>query len=195
MKKKIEKFNDFKINELRNIGKMNFVNYGDRSIFESIVSKEVDQALKDWISDTNSNFVLIGGLALSFYVKPRYTMDIGVLFLSTNDIPDNVKKFKQHRQGAFQHNETHVEVETVTPKSINISIELAQDVFDTSEVHDGIRIASTSGMVALKLNRFSRQDQADIESLLKYTKIDLTKFSLSKEVMERFNKFKREINQ
>ena len=186
---KINKFKDFKLNELRNVEKMYSVNNGNRSILESIIAPEVQAALQDWISYNESECVLIGGMALSFYTIPRYTMDIDVLFLS--DIPNNIPKFKHHRPGAFQHDKTHVEVETVTPKTINISDETAKAVYDTSEIHDGIRIASPSGIVALKLGRFNAYDKADISSLIKYTKIDLSPFNLPKEILDRYEEFKK----
>src|ERR1039457_3999829 len=164
------------INELRNIGKMNSINYGNRLISESIVLQEVEQAFQDWTS-IGIDCVLIGGIALSFYVKPRYTMDVDVLFLSKEDIPINVPNFKHHRAGAFQHNKTHVEIETITPQSINTPIEVVQAIFDTSEIHSGVKVASPSGLVALKLGRFSEQDRADIGTLIDYTIIDISQFN------------------
>lgn len=175
--------------ELRNIEKMNDINDGSRSLFESVVSNEVLDALTDWVS-SGSDGVLIGGLALSYYVKPRSTMDVDVLFLSPEQIPDSVPDFKRHRKGAFQHNKTHVEIEVLTPKTINITTELVQSVIDTSIVKDGIRIASPSALIALKLGRFSRQDQADIEALTNSCEIDLTPFNLSPELIEKYSQFK-----
>jgi len=181
---------DYKI---RNIGKMCDVNKGDRSLSESIMSPEVILALNDWIDNKIDNCVLIGGIALSYYVKPRYTEDVDVLFLSKEDMPDNVYKFKRHRPGAFQHNKTHVEVEVVTPKTINTSIELALKVFETSRIIDGIRVASPEGIICLKLGRFNKRDQADIEDIVNYIKsnnkvVDLSEFKLSKELIDKFNK-------
>lgn len=173
--------------KLRNIEKMNLKNDGSRSIYESIQIPEVLEALKDWINNNGSNCVLIGGLALSFYVRPRTTMDVDVLFLTSSDIPDTVNKFKRHRKGAFQHNKTHVEVEVISPETINTDISLVEAVFETSILEKGIRIASPAGIVALKLGRFSRQDQADIEALKEYTTIDLTPFKLQKELLDRFD--------
>jgi len=172
---------------LRNIEKMNDINRGNRCLFESIVSTEVLQALSDWISNSKSDFVIIGGLALSYYIKPRMTMDVDVLFLSSEDIPDKVEDFKRHRPSTFQHNKTHVEVEVITPKLINTSIELIKKVFETAENQNGVKIASPSGIVALKLGRFNRQDQADIENLKQNYDIDLTPFNLSQEFIDKYN--------
>lgn len=47
-------------------------------------------------------------------------------------------------------------------------------------------IASPSGLVALKLQRFSRQDQADIEVLSKNHKIDLKNYTLTKDHIEKY---------
>jgi len=181
------------INEFRLIDKMNNVNDGTRTLTESILIPEIALALSDWITNYQENYVLIGGLALSYYVKPRTTIDIDVLFLNFNDIPKKVLKFKKHRTLAFQHNITHVEVETVTPESINLPIEVAQKVFDTAIIKDNIKIASPSGLVAMKLFRFNRMDQADIENLILNTTIDLTFFNIPKELIKKYKKIKKSI--
>ena len=168
--KKYDKF-------LRNIEKMNYVNDGTRSLTESIISPEVISALNDWINNQESNFVLIG-LSLSYYVKPRFTVDVDVLFLSSEEIPDKVDNFKRNRKSAYQHNKTHVEIELITPQLIDISLEFAKSIFDTSIMNDGIKIASPSGIIALKLGRFSLQDQSDMVDLTNYEKnIDLLPYN------------------
>jgi hypothetical protein len=179
-------FKKLKNVKLRNIEKMNFVNDGNRSLSESVVIHEVLNALEDFKSNNILNCVLIGGVALSFYVKPRATMDVDFLFLSYEDIPDRINKFKRHRKGAFQHNKTHVEVEVVTPQSINLPFHIAETIFNTSIIIDNIKIASPSGLVASKLFRFNRQDQADIDALIECSKIDLEPFNLPDEQLEKF---------
>lgn len=182
----------FKDYKLRNIEKMQTSNKGDRTLFESLMVPEVITTLKDWIDNNNSNCMLIGGSALSYYIKPRYTEDVDVLYLSFSDIPDNVNLFKspkKHRNGAFLHIQTHVEVEIVTPKSINLNQELAEEIFNTCNIVDNIKIASPSGLVALKLTRFSLQDQADISELIKASDIDLTQYkNLTDENLSNFQK-------
>jgi len=193
MNEKLKYLLNHKDYKIRNIGKMCDVNKGDRSLSESIMSPEVILALNDWISNKIDNCVLIGGISLSFYVKPRYTEDVDVIFLSKDDIPDTVFKFKRHRPSAFQHNKTHVEIELVTPELINTPKELVEKVFETSIIKDGIRIASPSALIALKMGRFNKRDQADIEDLVNYMtksnqKIDLSIFHLSKELIDKFYK-------
>lgn len=183
----------FEYKEFRVIDKLNNINDGTRTLLESILIPEVDLALKDWITNYKDNYVLIGGLALSYYIKPRTTTDVDILFLKYEDIPEKVFKFKKHRQLAFQHNLTHVEIETVAPESINVPYHVAKMVFDTAIENDNIKIASPSGLVALKLFRFNRLDQADIESLIKYTEIDLKPFNLTTELIKKYNKIKKEI--
>ena len=176
---------------LRDLKKIRTENDGYRTLFESIVSNEVLETLTDWIENDKSNFVLIGGLALSYYVKPRATSDIDLLFLSVDDIPEKVYKFRKHRKGAFEHIKTNVEVEVVSPQTINTPLHVAQKVFDTSIETNGIKVASPSGIIALKLGRFSRQDQADIEALINYTTIDLNQFELSEVLIKRFEEIKK----
>ena len=166
----------------RDLIKMTGPNDGTRSLVESIMSSEVIKAYNDWIK-TNPNGVLIGGLALSYYVKPRFTQDVDFLFLDVSDIPNSVTGFKRHRPGAFQHNTTHVEVEVVTGKSINASDEMIQKIFDTAVVHDGVKIASPSGLVALKLGRLNMRDKGDIVDLINCCEIDLSEYPISENQM------------
>lgn len=179
--------------KFRNIEKMITPNNGNRTLFESIAFPEVELALNDWLEQNIQNCILIGGVALSYYIKPRTTQDVDILFMFSEDIPKTINKFKRHRKSAFQHNKTHVEVEVVTPKSINMNTVLAQEIFDTSIISDGAKIASSSGLVATKLGRFSRQDQADIEELIKHQKIDLSLFTLTKEEINNFLSIKNNL--
>ena len=107
--------------KLRNIAKCNHPNDGTRSLLESVLANEVVDALSDWKNNTDtSKYVLIGGLALSYWVKPRTTSDVDILFLSKADIPMYVDGFKRTRPGAFIHLKTHVEIEVLSPETINM---------------------------------------------------------------------------
>ena len=66
---------------------------------------------------------------------------------------------------------------------------LIRKAFETSIIKDGIKIASPSGLVALKFGRFSRKDQADIEDLVNSEEIDLSIFNLSQDLLDRFKEF------
>ena len=179
----------FKEHKLRNVEKMQTHNNGERTLFESLMVPEVIATLKDWINNNKSNYILIGGTALSYYIKPRYTEDVDVLYLFSSDIPENVNLFKKHRNGAFLHKKTHVEVEAVTPKTINLNVNLAKEIYDTHNHTNGIKIASASGLVALKLVRFNLQDQADISELIKTGRVDLTQYkNLSEKELSNYQK-------
>ena len=165
--------------KLRDIIKMNSLNDGSRSLFESVAIPEVAKALQDWKINYQGRCVLIGGTATGYHAKPRATMDVDILFISSTDIPAVVSGFKRIRNGAFQHNQTHVEIEVISPQSINLPIELVQKVFETSLESDGIRVASPSGLVALKLQRMSRYDEGDIWGLIETGKVDLTDWPIT----------------
>jgi hypothetical protein len=164
---------------LRELFKCNTANDGSRSLVESILVPEVAKAIHDWKRSAGKIGVLIGGLALSFYVKPRHTTDGDFLFLAADDIPSQVPGFKRTRPGAFLHKETHVEIEVLVPQAINMTKELAQKIADTAVEKDGYKIASREGLVAAKLQRFKLQDRADINALLLLGPIDLSRFPLS----------------
>ena len=103
------------ITGIRNLAKMRHINDSEhtRTLFESVMMPEVVMALQDWIRG-GAHGVLIGGAALSYHVRPRFTQDLDVLFLQASDIPAQISGFKRTRPSAFQHNKTHVEVEVVS---------------------------------------------------------------------------------
>lgn len=183
-------FNKFSIKDRR---KSKWKNNGFRTIFESIIPNEVILALKDWSNNYNSdNYVLIGGYALSYYTKPRYTEDIDLIFISYDEIPKMVFGFRRNRAHAFEHIKTGVEVELLTPNHINKNESFFRTIFNVSIESDGMRVASPESLIALKLGRFSNDDKDDIIKLYKYCienkiDIDLSKYNLSEGEMNRFN--------
>lgn len=164
-----------------------------RPLIESIIVPEVTAALKKWIGSGNIPGVLIGGLALSFYAKPRYTADIDVLFLSDQDIPSQISGFKRIRSHSFQHNNTHVEVEVLSPSFLGLPEGLVQKVTETAIDSSGMRVASPSGLVALKLFRNTLKDDADIQDLLLTGKVDLQPFTpwLNQQQIKRFENIQK----
>lgn len=148
---------------------MNGPNDGTRSVAASIMSREVIAALDDWRKSVDVAPLLIGGVAFGYHARPRFTSDIDLLFLSDSEIPEAVPGFKKVSKHRFRHNETHVEVEIVTPQYVNGSARLFRKVNNTAVLRDGVRIPTVHGLIAMKIVRFDRQDKADIEQLLKLT--------------------------
>lgn len=168
-----------------------------RNLFESVVVPEIVAAIRDWIGSTDVPGVLIGGLALSFYVKPRQTMDIDVLYVTDEQIPDSIPGFKRVRPHSFQHNKTHVEVKVLSASFLDVPQGLVQQVSKDAVESSGMRIASKSGLVALKLQRGRRQDQADIEQLIASGGVDLTPYEqwLTQEQIEMYNEIRSDVEQ
>lgn len=174
--------------KLRNIKKMSGPNDGTRTLFESVMAPEVIRALHDWQANGGRG-VVIGGVALSYYAKPRYTQDVDVLLMTDSEIPAVVNGFSHNRIHAFEHKRTGVEVEIVTPEHVapNLSPETVKKVIETATISDGIRIASPSGIIALKLARFSAQDKADMIALIKSGQpIDISGFCLPQDQIQKF---------
>lgn len=168
--------------------KLNKVNDGTRSLLESMAIPEIEQVLRDWINSEHSGKgVLIGGCAVSYYGRPRATTDVNVMYAHSTDIPTAVPKFKRTRVGSFQHNDTHAEVEVISPQTINISTELAQKVYDTAISIDNYRVASPSGIVALKLQRLRNNDIGDIVAMINTSKVDLDGWPLSTQNLNDYN--------
>lgn len=170
--------------------KLNSANDGTRTLFESIAIPEVEAALRDWIR-AGGQGVLIGGCAVGYYGRPRSTTDVDLLFLSKADIPDDITGFKRTRPGAFQHKSTHVEVEVVSATQINVAEDLVREVIKTAIASDGIRVASPTGLVALKLQRMKANDIGDIVTLVKTGKVDLTGWPLDQKALDNFDEINR----
>jgi hypothetical protein len=167
--------------------KLNKFQDGTRTLLESIPVPEVATAMHDWKQNASNQGILIGGCAVSYHALPRATMDVDVLYQSSNDIPSDVNGFKRTRPGAFRHNDTHVEVETIHPHMINVSPEMAKAVHDDSSVVNGTRVASPSGVVALKLHRQKFNDIGDIVAMHNTGKVDLSKFPLTQAHLDAYN--------
>ena len=173
--------------------KSKWLNDGFRSLYESVIPSEVLTTLNDWKLNYNGdNYVLIGGLCMSYYLKPRYTEDVDLIFISESEVPKNVYKFRKNRPHSFEHIKTGVEVEIITPNHIDSNSDFFKVIFDNSIISDGIRIASPESLIALKLGRFNDTDQLDIKNLYRYCmqnniSINLEKYNLSEKDMVKFN--------
>lgn len=177
---------DYNMNNIRK-----FEDYFKIKIYEgSSGYAEVDNAFKDWTNRTKGiNQVLIGGMAMVNYgIEDRTTTDIDFIFLTLDEIPNDVQGFKKTRSSAFQHNRTHVEIEVLLPKFLDLPIEFVEKVFETAYDKGSFKIASPSAIVALKLGRFNERDIKDIKNLIKNFEVDITIFEeyLSEEEKENY---------
>lgn len=163
---------------LRNLHKCNYINDGTRLLIESILVPEVAKAYSDWKAAAPKNWVLIGGVALGYHAKPRYTVDADLLVLRPQDIPNNVPGFKKISPHRFEHKETGVVIEVADPAFINMPQHVAQAIFDSAVEVEGAMVATPSGIVASKLGRFHLQDQADIAACLELGNIDITPYNV-----------------
>jgi hypothetical protein len=135
---------------------------------------EVQHTLIQWIKAKVGPVapgILIGGLAMSFYAKPRTTQDIDLLFLSEALIPLKMTGFRRNRKGAFENRDTNVVVEVITPESINLPSAVAQKVYQTARNHSNLKVASLEAMIVLKLfgadsKKRELQDLGDIVRML-----------------------------
>ena len=114
-----------------------YKDHTERTILESVMVPEIVSATRDWFYN-NSDAILIGGLALSYWAKPRETGDIDVLFQSDAHIPATVAKFNRHRAHAFEHNDTGVEVEVLIYNKLSLKLGRSSpvDIGDISTLLD-----------------------------------------------------------
>ncbi len=159
---------------------------------------EVQHALKKWIKNSGTG-VLIGGLALSFYAKPRETTDIDLMFLSDEAVPKQVPGFRKHRARAFEDIETNVEIEVCSPKSFHVPEWIFQRVEKESKEVNGIKVASAEGMIVLKLysadeHKRRLKDMADIVAILENNDVDIRDWQLPERYLKRLNECRRYLN-
>ena len=64
---------------------------------------------------------------------------------------------------------------------MSIPEEIAEQIVLTATLNNRIRVATPSGLVALKLSRLSAHDKADIIALIKTGRVDLSGFQLPPE--------------
>jgi hypothetical protein len=64
---------------------------------------------------------------------------------------------------------------------VNVPLEVAQRVIEAATESDGIKIASASGLAALKLFRLSMRDKADLAALVKTGRVNVDGFALPSE--------------
>lgn len=144
-----------------------------KTLNEAALVPEVRGALMRWLSNQpdDERGVLIGGLALSFYARPRQTMDVDLLFAQAPDFINPM--FKRTRDHGAIDKKDHVEIEFVTHKTIGIPQAVAKRVIDTAWQlgSTGPKVASLDAMIVMKLYgadspKRRRQDEADIQAML-----------------------------
>jgi hypothetical protein len=132
--------------------------------------------------------VLIGGLGLSYHCKPRYTSEIDLLFLEPADVPDALPGFARTTGGGFCHDRTRVQVNIATPSSIGVPQDVVEQVFLRGTLSNRLRVATPSGLVAIKLfGRRRVQDDADIVALVKTGRVDFSGWPLAPAMLAAFD--------
>lgn len=164
-----------KIFEGKSLRNMSFTRAAVASLEHVALVPEVQHALLSWLkakTGTTTSGVLIGGLAMSFYSKPRYTEDVDLLFLKRSDIPSEVQGFRRNRPGAFEEEQTQVEIEVTSHESFSTTpASIVAKVIETAKDHGGLKVASLEGLIALKLCAAENpkrmlKDLGDVETLI-----------------------------
>jgi hypothetical protein len=142
------------------------------------------------------SWALGGGLALGFRSRPRATLDIDIFLLSEDDA-DKVKtllskKFNLERGFRVVHKDTGVTLDLLTAETLGFDDEIATLAIDRAIVEKilgrSIKVMSSDGLVALKLQRGRFKDQGDIESLLEANgKIDISMYPLKDHQVKLYN--------
>lgn len=146
-----------------------------KDLLSVVFSPEMKSALVDLAGILKStDAVIIGGLLLGVYARPRTTWGIDVMILSDNEI-DNIawklaaQFFKRTSTHLFTHKKTGVLVEFVTPEHVKISPILVKHIISTAHIDKGtgLKITSKEGTAAAKLQRGILRDQSDIVEIAK----------------------------
>ncbi len=180
----------------------------EKPIHSAIFNDDVKKAFIDLTSLLKSkNYSVVGGISVGKYNQPRSTVDIDIITINENEIEviaEELKsKFKHIRKHAFEHKNTGVEVETLTPEFLKVNSSLIKKAIENSIEDNGINVVTPKYLLALKLIRASDsknikslQDQFDIANLIKsYGFFDLNDLDLNKEHLELYNKLNNLYNQ
>lgn len=165
---------------------------------DKIVPHRLAFALSDLVKNLKSEQYAIGGdLAIGFH-SPRGREEIELIYHSDRVLVDlhESDAFETHQLYALKHKNTGIVINLVTPEFgypalQKNTFERVLETVTMEMIHEHkIRIVSAVALVALKLLRYSRQDQADIEGLLQYNNIneaDLRAFNLSEKHIQNFH--------
>lgn len=143
----------------------------------------LEAALTDVIevlTATKTAYALIGGLATGFRSRPRYTQDIDVLLdVPQIRLPDLLERlraasfefdmhgviaeFRRHHLAVLWRGDVRLDWLAPVLPAFRHVLETARD--ETGPTGP-IRVASTEGLILMKLLAYRLQDQADIEALV-----------------------------
>jgi hypothetical protein len=127
-----------------------------------------------------TDYALIGGLALSSWVRPRTTRDVDLLVtvskkLNWSDVASHVearlnKKVilqRGTRRTAIQERLGQVEVDVIGTKDFELAAEAIEHAVPVQIFDKNIKVASPEYLILLKLLPLSSQDEIDIRALMK----------------------------
>ncbi len=181
------------------------VNMADsvRSLFEAASAGELAKALTD-VSKVlmNTEYTLIGGLAIGYHTRPRGTDDVDILLIDEESV-DNVQDiltrsglFKRARRHAAIHKQTGVEVEILSAPFLKqpeyLVIDTIQKCLKVNFNGSILHVATAKHLVAMKLKRFSAQDKADIQAFIKQGIDTIDDIIHEKELLDKFEHMKME---
>lgn len=133
-----------------------------QTIDEAVIVDDVRRTLEAWRSATDTrDGVLIGGLALAFYSRPRFVDEIELLYANEAVIPTKVSGFRRSDESSFTDEGTGVVVHALTPTSPGLSAAIAAKVQTTAIERAEFRLASLEGLIALKLDSASRGQSSE----------------------------------
>jgi hypothetical protein len=117
-----------------------------------------------------SNYAVCGGVAVALNGRIRATEDIDILIASETALErlalQYADKFRQIRPHAFQHRQTGVEVDVLTPEHIKVPNGIVESAIDSAGSNYGIRVVNKTYLIILKMFSGRRQDYVDVVSLL-----------------------------
>lgn len=134
----------------------------------------------DVLAATGTAYALIGGLATGFRSRPRYTQDIDLLIdIPLIQLPDLLERLRA-RHFEFDVLEVIAEIQRhhiavlwrgdVRLDWLAPALPAYRHVLETAKAETGpagpIRVATTEGLILMKLLAYRLQDQADIEALV-----------------------------
>jgi hypothetical protein len=138
------------------------------------------------------DYAIIGGLALSAWIKPRATRDIDLIVSCSADFENgDLKYLVESRLGKttvshimkknepikemFSFTENHLEVDIIAAQGFPLAEEAIEKAVTIEALGQTIKVATPEYLIALKLIPFEDQDRLDIRRLLEVADLQITK--------------------
>ena len=159
------------------------------SLEEAVFDHDVRRTLADWATATGTMSrrpVLIGAMAVNFYIRPRFVSEIVMLAPLGFDV-GLIDGFEQSAHGLVRHRNTGIALELVYSDAGLLPQSLFDQMIASCIIKDGITVASREALITWFLHKQARdripfESLAFVQALLEHDPaIDLSQWAIGPE--------------